>query len=751
MRAFLLLLCLSLCSASTSVVSNCISLQEALSTENVTKVVVTGAIRCTRANWQVPISVTRNVEMTGDPAESNSTAERRPSVDWTDLSHVVLVERAAMSVHDLVMYQDELGVGGLTVKFVHTREGATAVFAGVVVVVERCSQPVSAYHALIAQIPRPGFFSGEQHTETIGSSVLLVQDVAIWWPNLNSVWQLCNGIIVCMDSFDGDDELEIDQYFETGLVLSTCATIAENSESGYMQLTELAQGVEGTSDDGDGDDAKSTVTVVAIAISLVMFITVAVSYKCFCGRHKASQTAPSYSRRDQSSIDDTSKDGTSSRALNKADIDLMGKAHSVPLQDVVVGTLLGRGGFGRVFKGTWKGTTVAIKVISHGERQLHNELRLPFEAYLSRHISHPNVVQTFLIHTRPKDSPNGITVDTLDFRVESPGSLRKTSATSHDVFSNLAQQNVAVGHDAGELFETWLVLEFCDRGSLWKTIKKGYFTQGQSIPPLLDHVLLTALDVANAMNYLHTLGITHGDLKADNVLLKSNNTDRRGFFCKVSDFGLSRYVGNQDYLTTFTYGTLSHMPPELLKNGIFSTAVDVYSFGILLWELLATTRPYDGRSHGDILMMVVNEGRRPQITDYYPEMYAALIKDCWKQNPKERPKFSEIVQSLKKMLSELESEKNLLLRDVNDSAGSHETSTDRRSLCQTSLTSTVPDGIPRESDSLSPSVVFVSEPASILPQQEATETQELDPPGQFSMDSTESSSVSSPDPKSGAP
>jgi len=454
------------------------------------------------------------------------------------------------------------------------------------------------------------------------------------------------------------------------------------------------------------------------------------------------------SRRDQSSIDDTSKDGTSSRMLNKTDIDLMGKAYSVPLQDVVVGTLLGRGGFGRVFKGTWKGTTVAIKVISHGERQLHNELRLPFEAYLSRHISHPNVVQTFLIHTRPKDSPNGITVDTLDFRVESPGSRRKTSATSHDVFSNLAQQNVAVGHDAGELFETWLVLEFCDRGSLWKTIKKGYFTQGQTIAPLLDHVLLTALDVANAMNYLHTLGITHGDLKADNVLLKSNNTDRRGFFCKVSDFGLSRYVGSQDYLTTFTYGTLSHMPPELLKNGIFSTAVDVYSFGILLWELLATTRPYDGRSHGDILMMVINEARRPHITDYYPEMYAELIRDCWKQNPQERPKFTDIVKRLKKMLQDLDVEKNLL-RDVNDSAGSHENTVERRSICRTSsgvLNST------QQSDSLAPSVVFMSDQRSIQPtmQGASADNQEPEPPGEFTTDSnrsfSEASEISNTDP-----
>lgn len=62
---------------------------------------------------------------------------------------------------------------------------------------------------------------------------------------------------------------------------------------------------------------------------------------------------------------------------------------------------------------------------------------------------------------------------------------------------------------------------------------------------MMDHVILSALDVANSINYLHSLGITHGDLKADNVLLKSANTDRRGFFCKVSDFGEFRTVESQ--------------------------------------------------------------------------------------------------------------------------------------------------------------------------------------------------------------
>lgn len=298
---------------STSFVSDCIALQEALTTERITKVVVTGTVRCTRSSWQVPVVVSRNVEITGDPLETNSTdTDKRASIDWTDLSHVVLVERAAVSVHDLVMFQDELGVGGLTVKFIHTREGATAVFAGVVVIVGSCSQPVVAYHALIAEIPRPGFFAGDQKTETIGSNVLLVQDVAIWWPNLNSVWQLCNGIIVCLDNYEG--EVNVDQYFNSGLVTNSCAVIVEAMPNALAALKQTQDQAEleaaEAEDNGGSDDTTRSLVIVAIAIAMVVFVTAAVSYKCFWGHRRTPSHAMSFnSRKDHSSMEDTSAKG----------------------------------------------------------------------------------------------------------------------------------------------------------------------------------------------------------------------------------------------------------------------------------------------------------------------------------------------------------------------------------------------------------------------------------------------------------
>ena len=89
-------------------------------------------------------------------------------------------------------------------------------------------------------------------------------------------------------------------------------------------------------------------------------------------------------------------------------------------------------------------------------------------------------------------------------------------------------------------------------------------------------------DIAAGMDYLHTVGVLHGDLKGANVLLKSTATDPRGFMCKLADFGLSRVLDlDMTHISTHTYGTISYMPPELLSQGKMTRACDVYSFGML--------------------------------------------------------------------------------------------------------------------------------------------------------------------------
>jgi serine/threonine protein kinase len=105
------------------------------------------------------------------------------------------------------------------------------------------------------------------------------------------------------------------------------------------------------------------------------------------------------------------------------------------------------------------------------------------------------------------------------------------------------------------------------------------------LQPLLCKLLL---DVTHGMAYVHSQGICHGDLKAANVLITSDASEPHGCVARVADFGLSRALGmGLSHLSTRTYGTVTHMAPELLASGHMRQASDVYSFGILSgWQQL---------------------------------------------------------------------------------------------------------------------------------------------------------------------
>ena len=81
------------------------------------------------------------------------------------------------------------------------------------------------------------------------------------------------------------------------------------------------------------------------------------------------------------------------------------------------------------------------------------------------------------------------------------------------------------------------------------------------------------------------------------MLLTSSSDNPHGFCAKIGDFGLSRLMGNCSNVDTNTYGTLTHMPPEVVVSGQVSAAADVYSFGVLLYEMIAGERAWAGLSH----------------------------------------------------------------------------------------------------------------------------------------------------------
>ena len=155
------------------------------------------------------------------------------------------------------------------------------------------------------------------------------------------------------------------------------------------------------------------------------------------------------------------------------------------------------------------------------------------------------------------------------------------------------------------------VMELCE-SSLFNLIHvdKIQFSEHQS--------LQMALDVASAMEYLHAQkpAICHRDLKSHNVLRAYNGA------LKVCDFGLVSVQSAQA-------GTPAYMPPELFENKHFNKSVDVYSFGVLLWEIMSQSIPFNMVSLADIRERVCS-GERPRMPSFgCPARCAKLINDCW--------------------------------------------------------------------------------------------------------------------------
>ncbi|KAF0710134.1 Aste57867_5585 [Aphanomyces stellatus] len=158
---------------------------------------------------------------------------------------------------------------------------------------------------------------------------------------------------------------------------------------------------------------------------------------------------------------------------------------------------------------------------------------------------------------------------------------------------------------------------------------------GSNDPIRVPRLVSLATGVASAMNYLHTLSpaIVHRDLKSQNVLIDIDGD------VKLCDFGL---VCTKER----TAGTPNYMPPELLAGKPFSKAVDVYMFGVLLWEMFARDVPFRGYDIDDIQRKVLN-GDRPAIpTIDCPPACQDLIRQCWSGDPTRRPSFDVIERTL---------------------------------------------------------------------------------------------------------
>lgn len=179
-----------------------------------------------------------------------------------------------------------------------------------------------------------------------------------------------------------------------------------------------------------------------------------------------------------------------------------------------------------------------------------------------------------------------------------------------------------------------IVTEWMPNKSLYHELRKGH-----KMTPTLKTI--ACFDIARGMQFLHSREIIHRDLKSLNVLLDKD------LHTRICDFGFSRVQGKEEVMTK-NVGTPHWMAPELLMaTGGYDNKVDVYAYGILVWEILTGNLPYDGLSQPQIIAEVLVNDARPPIPPGVPEPLERLIRDSWAKDPDARPSFAEITKRFK--------------------------------------------------------------------------------------------------------
>ncbi|XP_006660922.2 serine/threonine-protein kinase STY46-like [Oryza brachyantha] len=254
------------------------------------------------------------------------------------------------------------------------------------------------------------------------------------------------------------------------------------------------------------------------------------------------------------------------------------------------GNKVASGSYGDLYRGTYCSQDVAIKVLK--PERINSDMQREFaqEVYIMRKVRHKNVVQFIGACTKP---PN-----------------------------------------------LCIVTEYMSGGSVHDYLHKhkGVF----KLPALLG----VSVDVSKGMSYLHQNNIIHRDLKTANLLMDENGT------VKVADFGVARVKAQSGVMTAET-GTYRWMAPEVIEHKPYDHKADVFSFGILMWELLTGKIPYEYLTPLQAAVGVVQKGLRPTIPKNAHAKLSELLQKCWQQEPAERPDFSEILETLQRITEEV--------------------------------------------------------------------------------------------------
>lgn len=228
--------------------------------------------------------------------------------------------------------------------------------------------------------------------------------------------------------------------------------------------------------------------------------------------------------------------------------------------------------------------------------------------------------------------------------------LKANSQSSQKEFEREVETMVKLRHPNLVLFmgasiekELCIVTEFCFGDTLFHLLHETVQVQLS-----YRQQLKMAKDTAQGMAFLHSSNIIHRDLKSLNLLLEGSvQSENDRVHVKITDFGISRTV--DEGVLTGQMGTCHWMAPEVLSNQPYGFPADIYSYGVVLWEIFARETPYKGMNPAMIPYQVLHMGLRPNINKVDKDEIKELIVRCWATDIMARPNFSEIIEYLSKL------------------------------------------------------------------------------------------------------
>jgi len=323
-----------------------------------------------------------------------------------------------------------------------------------------------------------------------------------------------------------------------------------------------------------------------------------------------SEDAPEYSGNEELSIvEETPSIIDSGNRLYNSFIGVK----KLPSGKIVIGDYLAAGAFGRVYRGNWgRDKLVALKQINlkHAAKNLmitHDEVKESMQWEVSRlsTANHPNLVQFYGVY---QDENEGY---------------------------------------------TYLVMEFCEGGTLQGALEKEDVSWGKRWQ--------WALQITEALEYLHSEGVLHRDLKAENILLDGQGK------AKLADLGVAQVDAllqeSEAKVVQDGLQDKRFIAPENVDNQTLSSkATDIYALGLVFWQIVTGKEPKNPYKYGSYLGKLINNIERETIPDDCPQSFKELILACWEKDPTKRPTAQELVGRLEALGAEFDPYHHVLIK-----------------------------------------------------------------------------------------